>query len=90
MKLTSKSSMMVQREPTVKDTRKKELRERIRMMLANKQKRLMVSEMMCTKDSGLKLVRDAASSRSSLAYSSLIQKFRELRIKQNNEKFKEN
>lgn len=81
---------MVKREPTVKESRKKEFRQRIQDMMNRKHRQIIVSELLCTKDSGLKMVRDGALAQGSVEYASLIQKFREMRIKFNNEKHKQN
>lgn len=79
--------MMVKREPTVKEERRRLFRQRVQDMMNRKNRQIIVSELLCTKDVGLKRVRDGALAKSSIEYAGLIQKFREMRIENNNKKF---
>lgn len=80
---------MIKREPTVPMTakeRKKEFRIRAKEMQRRKSRAVVLSEMLNTKDSDLRRVREGASTTGLLGYSQFVETFRQKRIEMNNNK----
>lgn len=71
---------MIPREPTTLHERRKLFRARVQKLMCNKSHQRYVQDIAMTTDQGLKMVRDAAVSRSSIGHATLIERLRQQRI----------